>query len=179
MQTHLWTWNYTFVISSWESTEIKTKTISRSAFRSQILLNAKSNIVLSEIWQAIYTFWLALVWGLSVQCASMHLNSEAFRPVWWSIYWRKAFFWKILSKCSRSIYMESFLSCVTGKTFPWSSWCHVTRDQLRFDEFFKKTCQNMCHVTPGGTKSLQGPIFTCVTWHQEDHGKAFPAIRSH
>ena len=45
MQTHLWTWNYTCVISPWESTKIKTKTISRSVFSSQILQNAEMNIV--------------------------------------------------------------------------------------------------------------------------------------
>ena len=45
MRIHLWTWNYTCVISPWESTEIKTKTISRSVFSSQILQNAEMNIV--------------------------------------------------------------------------------------------------------------------------------------
>ena len=45
MRTHLWTWNYTCVISPWESTEIKTKTISRSVFSSQILQNAEMNII--------------------------------------------------------------------------------------------------------------------------------------
>ena len=179
MQTHLWTWNYTFVISSWESTEIKTKTISRSAFRSQILLNAKSNIVLSEIWQAIYTFWLALVWGLSVQCASMHLNSEAFRPVWWSIYWRKAFFEKSCQNVAGQSTWKAFYHVWREKPFhgpPGVTW-HVTSYVLtNFSKKLVKTCVTWHQEEQ---KSLQGPIFTCVTWHQEDHGKVFPAIRSH
>ena len=45
MQTNLWTWNNTCVISPWESTEIKTKSISRSVFNSQILQNVEMNIV--------------------------------------------------------------------------------------------------------------------------------------
>ena len=32
-------------------------------------------------------------------------------------------------------YMESFLSRVTGKTFPWSSWCHVTYECLHLMNF--------------------------------------------
>ena len=51
MRTHVWTWNYTCVISNWESTEIKTKAISGSVFRSQILQNMEMNIVMH--WQ----FW--------------------------------------------------------------------------------------------------------------------------
>ena len=42
---------------------------------------------------------------------------------------------------------------ITGKTFPWSSWCHVT---------------------PGGTKKLTR---SKITWHQEAHGQVFPIRR--
>ena len=48
-----------------------------------------------------------------------------------------------------------FLSRLMGKTCPWASWCHVILDLVSF------------LVPPG------------VTWHQEDHGKVFPVIRSH
>ena len=80
MQTHLWTWNYTCVISPWESAKIKTKTISCSVFSSQILQNPEINIVLH------WNFWrkygsvshlFSCIWEIRVQNLASHaFNSK-------------------------------------------------------------------------------------------------------
>ena len=62
MWTHLWTWNYTCVISSGKSTEIKTKTISCSVHKSYktrkwtslCIENFEENMDLSRIYLAVH-----------------------------------------------------------------------------------------------------------------------------
>ena len=68
MQTHLWTWNYTCYITL----RIKTKTISRSVFSSQILQNAEINIVVH--WKFWKKYGSVLHLFSCIRNSSMYLN---------------------------------------------------------------------------------------------------------
>ena len=112
MRTHLWTWNYTCVISPWESTEIKTKTISCLMFNSQILQNAEMNII------AHWKFW-----------RKYGSDSYSFSCKWIFRNWRS----NHNNKCSYRLWLSTIIdwwACLRRlvRCLPLWSWtCPATR----------------------------------------------------
>ena len=110
MQTHLWTWHYTCVISPWESTEIKTKTISRSVFSLQ---NVEMNIIVHWKFKRKYGYlpriYLAVVWII------LSRTWLEFRAIYKSsVYFNiKTYFVQKMLHCSK-VYTKEYSQ--------WTSW---------------------------------------------------------
>ena len=76
--------------------------------------------------QAIYNFYVALIWGLSVQCAVSGSFQTIVLVITYLFITMES--WKIRQNVAGQFDLVSFLSRVTGKTFPWVYWSP-------FDEF--------------------------------------------